>query len=68
MRFEMWNTKKCQRNDHRGGLNANKKLFLKKKVLIKMFERKDFAKTALLKRSLVSSVRSVADISDNLGF
>lgn len=61
----MWNTKKCQRNDHRDGVNANKKLFLFL-VLIKMFQQ-EFGNTALLERSLVSSVRSVADISDNLG-
>lgn len=25
-RFEMWNTYKCHRNDHRDGLNANEKV------------------------------------------
>lgn len=38
-RCEMWNTYKCHRNDHRDGLNADEKLFLKKKVLFQMFHK-----------------------------
>lgn len=59
--LEMWTTNKR----HRDGRNANEKLFLKKKVLIQMFQQ-EFGDAALLKPSLISPVRS-ADISDNLG-
>lgn len=45
-RFEMRNTNKCHRRNHRCGLNANEELFLKK-CLLKCF--KEFGESALLK-------------------
>lgn len=55
-RWDLKRGKKCHRIYHRDYLYANVKLFLKRKVLIKMFKQE----------SLVSYFGPVADMSDNL--